>query len=99
MTLAELGRAIDSKKRLMLQKEQERASYDYILADLIGRSIGRLYSNSAQYPPIEEVYPTLFNTKEIQEQKQNKVDELSAMRFKQFAASFNKKFNKEVAKD
>jgi hypothetical protein len=83
----------------MLHKEQERASYDYILADIIGRSIGRLYSNSAQYPPIEEVYPTLFNTEHIKEQKQNKVDELSAMRFKQFAASFNKKFNKEVAKD
>ena len=99
MTLAELERAIASKKRMMRLREQERASYDYVLADLIGRSIGRIYSNSAQYPPIYEVYPSLFDAEEQQEQKQNKLDELSAMRFKQFAATFNKKFNKGVAKD
>ena len=35
----------------------------------------------------------------IEEKKQEKLDELSALRFKQFAAAFNSKFNKEVAKD
>lgn len=99
MTLAELERAIESKKRMMRLKEQERASYDYILADLIGRSVGRIYSDNAEYPPIYEAYPSLFDADQMQEQKQQKLDELSALRFKQFAASFNKKLNKEVAKD
>lgn len=48
-------------------------------------------------PEISELYPTLFDTREIVERKKAKQDELSALRFKQFAASHNKKY-KEVAK-
>lgn len=72
---------------------QKQANFDYILADLIGRSINRIYSNSVQYPDISEVYPSLFDTEEIQEQRKAKSAELSALRFKQFAQNFNKKFN------
>lgn len=97
MTLAELIRAIDSKKRVEVQKAKEKACYDYILADLIGRSIARVYSSSANLPHISEVYPSLFDNEEVEEQRQQKKDEMSAIRFKQFAQSFNKKFE-EVAK-
>ena len=50
-------------------------------------------------PEIETVYPELFveelvKAKQAAEERKN---ELSALRFKQFAESFNKKFNKEVA--
>lgn len=96
MTIAELTRAIASKKRIQKQQAQEKASFDYILADLIGRSISRLYSSSATVPEIAEVYPSLFDSKEIEEEKQEKRDELSILRFKQFAQTFNKKFEKEV---
>lgn len=89
MTLAELGRAIDSHNRTEKRRAQERASYDYILAELIGRSVSRIYSSSAKMPDISEVYPTIFDSKEIQEQKQNKINELSVARFRQFADSFN----------
>lgn len=100
MTIAELMRAVSSKKRVIKQQEQERASFDYVLAELIGRSISRIYSSSAEMPDISEAYPSLFDGKEVEEQKQEKKDELSAVRFKQFANSFNKKLkNKEVAKD
>ena len=99
MTIAELARAIASKKRIQKQQAQEKASFDYILADLIGRSISRLYSSSATIPEIAEVYPSLFNSKEIEEKKQKKKDELSVLRFKQFAQSYNKKFKKEVGKE
>lgn len=99
MTLAELERAIASKKRMEQQRAQEKASFDYILADLIGRSVGRIYSDNANYPEIYEAYPSLFDKNKIEEKKQEKLDELSALRFKQFAAAFNSKFNKEVAKD
>lgn len=45
-------------------------------------------------PDIEKVYPNLFDAQEIQVQKQQKQDELSAARFRQFAEAFNKKFEK-----
>ena len=99
MTLAELIRAINSKIRVKKRQDQEKASFDYILADLIGRSIARLYSSSAKYPEITEVYSTLFDSQELQEKKQAQLEELSALRFKQFAQAYNKKFNKEVGKE
>lgn len=98
MTIAELNRAVESKKRCQKREAQEKASFDYILADLIGRSIARIHSSSNHFPQIYEVYPALFESKEIEEQVQEKKNELSALRFKQFADSYNKKF-KEVAKD
>lgn len=92
MTIAELERAVESKKRMMKYQQQEKAAFDYTLADLIGRSVARVYSSSNQLPPIYEVYPTLFDSETIKESRQEKIDELSALRFKQFAASFNKRF-------
>jgi hypothetical protein len=46
-------------------------------------------------PEIGEVYPSLFDTKEIQEQKAEKKAELSVLRFKLFAEAHNEKFKKE----
>lgn len=99
MTLGELDRAIKSKIRVKKRQDQEKAAFDYILADLIGRSIARLYSSSAKLPEITEVYTTLFDSQELQEKKQAQLEELSALRFKQFAQAYNKKFNKEVGKE
>lgn len=98
MTLGEVERAIESKKRVEKAEAQERATFDYILADLIGRSISRLYSSSANMPEIEKVYPSLFNNKEIEKKKKEKALELSTLRFIHFAQSYNKNY-KEVAKD
>lgn len=92
MTLAELDRLLASKKRMEKLRAQEKASYDYILADLIGRSLSRIYNSSNKMPDISTVYPTLFNSQEIETQKSIKKAELSALRFKQFANSFNKRF-------
>jgi hypothetical protein len=97
MTLAELERALASKRRIMKQQAQEQASLDYILADLIGRSVGRIYSSSTKLPPISEVYPTLFDSQEIEQKRAEKNAELSALRFRNFANSFNKRFKKEGA--
>ena len=98
MTLAEINRAVESKIRVTKIEEQKRASFDFILADLIGRSVSRIYSSSAKMPTISEVYPSLFDKKEEEEKIQSKKNELSALRFKQFAKSYNEKF-KEVQKD
>lgn len=98
MTLAEIDRYIESKKRVMKIEAQEKATYDYILGDLIGRSIARVYSSSAKYPEIYDVYPTVFDKEKIEEAKRERTMELSALRFKQFAESFNKQFAEKEAK-
>lgn len=97
MTFAELERYFKSRKRVIEIQEKKQASFDYVLADLIGRSIARIYNSSNKMPSISEAYPSLFNSDEMQEQAQARKDELSAMRFKQFAQSYNSRF-KEVSK-
>lgn len=92
MTFAELNRLLDSKRRLQKQQAQEKAYYDYVLADLIGLSVGRLYNSNNKYPEIYKVYPTLFDEAEAEEQKRARQIELSALRFKQFADTYNKNF-------
>lgn len=96
MTIAEVGRSIESKKRIQKQEEQRQASFDYILADLIGRSVSRIYSSSAKLPDIADAYPQLFNTAEIEAKKEEKKVEASVARFKQFAQFHNKKYQQEV---
>lgn len=92
MTLAELDRALASKKRVMLVEAKEKATFDYILADLVGRSVSRIYSSANKLPDIAEVYPTIFDSEEIAQKKAEKKQELSVLRFKQFADSYNKRF-------
>lgn len=97
MTLAEVDRAVKSKIRMIELEDQKKASYDYILADLIGRSVARIYNSANKMPTLSEAYPSLFNKEEEENAIKNKKDKLSALRFKQFADSYNKKY-KEVAK-
>ena len=91
MTFAELDRAITAKKK----QEKRKAAFDYILADLVGRSIARVYNSQNTYPSLAEAYPSLFDKAEEEEELQRKKDELSALRFKQFALTYNKN-HKEV---
>lgn len=102
MTPAEIVRAIESKNRIKKLEAQEKASYDYIQANLIIKGISIVLGDKSSLPKIEEVYPSLFDDiakeqeKKIQEQKAN----LSALRFRQFAQSYNTNFkNKEVRKE
>jgi hypothetical protein len=100
MTIGELSRAIRSKIRVKKTEAREKASYDYTLAQIIGRACGMAFGTvKDQFPDISGVYPTLFDSEEIKQKKQERQAELSALRFKQFAEAFNQKFNKEVAKD
>ena len=56
MTPAEVVRYSDG----VLWRKKEQAQFDYVLADLIGASVARVISDKAEYPPIEKVYPSLF---------------------------------------
>lgn len=100
MTLDELNRAIASKKRVKLLEAREKASYDHILGQLIGIAAGRAFGSlKTEYPSLDAIYPSLFDNEEIKQRKAEQQAEISALRFKQFAESFNSrlKANTEVA--
>lgn len=91
MTIAEVVRAVESYNRCYKAKQKEKAAFDYILAEAIGSSVARIYSSAAKMPQLYELYPSLFVSAEIEEQQQAKKDELSVLRFKQFAQAHNNK--------
>lgn len=90
MTFGEFDRFLESKRRVQKAELQRQANFDYILGDLIGRSIARIYNSSNEYPEIYEVYPEIFEKEKIEEARQERTLELSALRLKEFATSFNK---------
>ena len=100
MTLQELENYFESRRRVLKAEQQERATFDYLLGDLIGRSIARIYNSENTYPKIYEIYPSLFNKEEIEQAEFDRRMELSALKLQEFTKSFNKKFNKkEVESD
>ena len=100
MTPGEVTRAVESRNKMIRLEAQERASFDYIQAQLIVKGISICLGDKSNFPTIHEAYPAVFeNVIQEQEEKiQQKKNELSALRFKQFAQSYNKRFNKEVPK-
>ena len=78
---------------------KRQASNDYILADLIGRSISRVYNSANKMPALYEAYPSLFE-KDVEEEKiQKQKDAVSAARFRQFAQLTNKRFEEGKIKN
>ena len=92
MTPEEVNRAIESKNRVKKLEAKEKASFDYILANLIGKNVSLVLGGKGSIPPIEEVYSGLFgDEKEEQAQAiQDKKTQLSILRFRQFAEAHNK---------
>ena len=102
MTFAEIERASESKARVLKKQAQEKATYDYILAQLITKGVSRVLGDKSNFPTLEEAYPGVFD--DVAAETQAKIEEqrmnLSALRFKQFAQSYNSNLkNKEVAND
>lgn len=95
MTLAELNRLTNSKIRQHKVEAKERATFDYIHAQLIGRAFAANMSSEATFPTIEDAYPSLFLDQEKIQKKHEQQQSLSALRFIQFAESFNRKFDTE----
>jgi hypothetical protein len=96
MTLREIERAIKSRMRMRKIEAQEKATYDYIQATLIIRGVGIALGSKEDYPTVEQSYPGIFEdmVEKQQQELQQKRDELSALRFRQFAQSYNKRFEK-----
>ena len=96
MTIAELDRYIASRQRILKLEAKEKASSNYIQALLVGRVMLSAFDNNITVPKLHEVYPTLFEESKVAEEKLvEQQDILSALRFTQFAKSFNEKYYKE----
>ena len=74
MTLGELERAMASKRRIEKSRIKEKASFDYILAELIGRSVARIYSKDSKFPEIYDAYPSLFEKEVMEVQEKDTID-------------------------
>lgn len=98
MTVGEVSRYITTKNKIRKIEAQERASYDYILASLIAKGISISLGAKDTFPSIYEVYSEVFDDviKQKEEEKQEKIMQLSALRFRQFAQSYNNNRNKGV---
>jgi hypothetical protein len=96
MTIGELERKVESCKRLDKIRLKEKATLDYTLAMLIGRAFGA--SEEHPFPNLYDVYPSIFDDdiKKREEEESARQAQLSAIRFIQFAQSFNKKFAEEA---
>jgi len=64
MTFGEVSRAVDSFMRTHKLKQKENAVNSYILANMIGVSVGIRLSGKGQFPKIEKFYPNLFEEEE-----------------------------------
>lgn len=94
MTIAEVNRAVESYIRVTKSKAKEKATMDYIQAQLIIAGISRsLNGGKDDFPVIEEVYPSLF-VEELQNREKLQ-QELSILRFKQYAEYHNNKIKTE----
>ena len=60
-TFKQVKRYAESYNNREKAKMKEQAFFDYQLANMIGTSVARLFSNDVQYPRIEEVYPGIFD--------------------------------------
>lgn len=96
MTIGELERKTASCQRLELYRLKEKATFDYTLAMLVGRAFGASEENP--FPDLYDVYPKLFedDIQRREEEESARKAQLSAIRFMQFANSFNSKFDKEA---
>ena len=87
MTIAEVARWQEGA----MWRLKSKAQFDYILADLIGISAGRMTSNDVEYPAIKDVYPNLFNDEDKKEEHDDdaEIATNNINRFLQFAMAHN----------
>ena len=85
MTLAEIVRW----EKGAIYRLKTKAQFDYILADLIGISAGRMMSKDVKYPPIEDVYTGFFEQEKEEHDEEAEIATNNINRFLQFAMAHN----------
>lgn len=69
LTFYEITTVINAFNEQLTYEMRQQAANTYILADLIGISVGRLVDKSVKYPNIDTLYPDLFDPIETKPQQ------------------------------
>lgn len=92
-TLAQINRYVESYNKQQENQLQEKAYFDYQLANLIGLSVSRLLNKNAKYPEFRKAYPFIKRgtEKEVDEEWEMEKQHIKLM---EWAEQMNKKFEK-----
>ena len=85
MTLAEVVRW----EKGAIFRLKSKAQFDYILADLIGISVGSKFSDKIEYPTIEKAYSGLFDEQKEEHDNEEIIAQNNVNRFMEFALKHN----------
>ena len=85
MTLAEVVRW----EKGAIFRLKAKAQFDYILADLIGISVGSKFSDKIEYPTIEKAYSGLFDEQKEEHDNEEIIAQNNVNRFMEFALKHN----------
>ena len=85
MTLAEVVRW----EKGAIFRLKSKAQFDYILADLIGISVGSKFSDKIEYPTIEKAYSGLFDEQKEEHNNEEVIAQNNVNRFMEFALRHN----------
>lgn len=97
MTIAEIDRAAESYKRRYENEAKQRATFDYVLAQMISIGMNKaINGGDAEFPAIEEIYPTLFVERAVaKKESKNELKNMAfAIQLKQFSKQHNDKLKK-----
>ena len=85
MTLAEVVRW----EKGAIFRLKSKAQFDYILADLIGISVGSKFSDKIEYPTFEKAYSGLFDEQKEEHNNEEIIAQNNVNRFMEFALRHN----------
>lgn len=91
-TLAQVTRYVEAYNKQQQSELQEKAYFDYQLANLIGISVLRLLSKDAKYPEFKKAYPFIGKGTQEKVDEQWKM-EVQRIKLREWAEQMNKKFN------
>ena len=90
-TIKQITRYVESYNKQQENQLQEKAFFDYQLANLIGMSVARLLSKDAKYPTFEKAYPFINKDAKTEVDEEWEM-EVQHNRLREWAEQINKKF-------
>ncbi|WP_235070573.1 hypothetical protein [Turicibacter sp. TJ11] len=90
-TIKQITRYVESYNKQQENQLQEKAFFDYQLANLIGMSVARLLSKDAKFPSFEKAYPFLDKDAKTLVDEEWEM-EVQHNRLREWAEQINKKF-------
>ena len=90
-TIKQITRYVESYNKQQENQLQEKAFFDYQLANLIGMSVARLLSKDAKFPTFEKAYPFINKDAKTEVDEEWEM-EVQHNRLREWAEQINKKF-------